>query len=481
MRFYDDVQLKPAKDHEIRMKEQEKYDLFPWSNYFRDAIIEQFKVPKAPYFEQLPSGKRPDTLIVRSLPAPWFVAQKDTNVEEHKRSGAKSKTSFAKQQLQSQIEEDFSSLYWFTQHGKVVLQAAFMRFGPVKRVELMFEMESREDEESLCFDVYVQFKTFEGFKLAFFSLDGAILRHERLKQEIQCRAEYDVDGYFFRDNIRLREARSELESQALEKETKKNRAALARQRRLIKESVRDAKRKVDSCREQMQVILAEVHEGNFLQFPAVATAKERAEGMMKTLIAMYQNLEEDGRMELESTAKRKGPSVSKVKAATVEVQRLVSKLDAELGIARVQSQLALRPLCDVLLDYRDVSIFRQQLMRKIQQAEMKSFFDGCTLFAPVNHMMLEDQSSMDDDDWNVHMIRGPYKMEDLNLLSNRGGGGMQMASGDHTLFCQLNEFGEYTVWLQIPRQPRRVVRILEADIICADGVIVHIVDKMIQA
>ena len=134
------------------------------------------------------------------------------------------------------------------------------------------------------------------------------------------------------------------------------------------------------------------------------------------------------------------------------------------------------PLPEVLGSFQSLSMFAWKVDECLRLDS--KWFDGCTIFAPLDHMFLGDLDCFDQSCWGVHKLNGPYRMEDLFMLSNFGTGGMQTSDGLHTLLCQINEEGEYSIWLNIKGQPRRVVRVLKGDIVCASGTIVHIVDKI---
>ena len=130
------------------------YDAYPWSEFYREEVMCSNKIPKPPYFLQLPSGKRPDTVVLRNVPVSWFLDTPEEVKEERERElretevakfpGARTITPGGTAQLSENTEPESDSPFWFTKHGHILIQAACMKFGRVKNVDLVFEMESRD-------------------------------------------------------------------------------------------------------------------------------------------------------------------------------------------------------------------------------------------------------------------------------------------------------------------------------------------------
>ena len=69
-------------------------------------------------------------------------------------------------------------------------------------------------------------------------------------------------------------------------------------------------------------------------------------------------------------------------------------------------------------------------------------------------------------------------MQDLYILGNRGPG-MMLCADISTLFCGLNEAGEYINLGIVAKSTRRIIRIISPDIRVQGGSIVHFIDKII--
>ena len=122
--------------------ENDTYDAYPWSAYFRDEVMCLSKIPRPPYFSQLNPGLRPDTLVLRTIPVSWFLDTPEEVAEERAREIRERKVA-QYSDTQDSSEPTSDTPLWFTKHGKILIKAACMRFGPVRRVDLVFEMESR--------------------------------------------------------------------------------------------------------------------------------------------------------------------------------------------------------------------------------------------------------------------------------------------------------------------------------------------------
>jgi hypothetical protein len=253
----NDYRVQSVSSRRTRSKSKhgndDKYDAYPWSAYYRDQVMILNKIPKPPYFLQLPSGLRPDTIVLRNIPVSWFLDTAEEVKEERERELNETKVvkfpgnmgggDNAKKEPQG---PESDSPFWFTQHGHIIIKAACMRFGPVRRVDLVFEMESRDEEWSLCFDAYIQFKYFSGFRDAYIAFDGGILLHispspppsstsntkesniKNQQESMYLIPEFDITGHFSDHQVQLRKVRKEME------ETKRDKEEYLRKRQHLK-------------------------------------------------------------------------------------------------------------------------------------------------------------------------------------------------------------------------------------------------------
>ncbi len=238
--------------------ESDTYDAYPWSRYFRDEVMVLSKMPKPPYFRQLAPGLRPDTVVLRCIPVGWFLDTPEEVAAEREREFRESKVvQFGTVpggagspgggrggggggdggEGDHDREPESDSPIWFTKHGKILIKAACMRFGPVRRVDLVFEMESRNEEWTLMFDAYIQFKTFAGFRDAFIAFDGGVLLHDADMRTVALEPEFDTTGYFSDHNVQLRKVRRELAKRKEEQEERALRVAAKRARQLYRDEL----------------------------------------------------------------------------------------------------------------------------------------------------------------------------------------------------------------------------------------------------
>jgi len=437
VRFYSHVRLASALDHQVMLLAKGP-DSYPWSKHFRQTVLVQHKTPIPPYFNQLPSGERPDTLIVHSIPAIWFLDEDDDDIND----------------------ELDDRLYNFTQRGATILEAAFLRFGSVKAVDLLFEMVNRDQEDSLTFDVYVQFITFEAFSKAFFALNEAVLYDDRNPDaQTLCTSKYDTSGYFCRKNRRLRAAKRDLAKQRSEQLEKAAKRKAYKMRRAMKDKHVQLVKDFNKCKDRLEVVgensrsvlhLESVKTG----LAIVATAVQEAEKLSGPT-ENYNNF---------------AMAIAKAKKSLKRIERLVDK---EVAV----SKLCVPTIFEVLEKHRAYKFLELICLKWDTNPES---FNGRTIFVPPDHAFLDEfTDTWEEECWGTHMLNGPYHMQDLYILSNCGSGMMLCANMSFTLNCRLNEAGEYIVWLTKRKQPRRVVRIVSSDIRVEGGSILHFVDKII--
>ena len=437
VRFYSHVRLASALDHKAMMLSKGP-DNYPWSQHFRQAVLVQHKAPVPPYFHQLPSGERPDTLIVNSIPAIWFLDEDDEDANES-------------------LDD---RLYNFTLRGSTILQAAFLRFGEVKAVDLLFEMVNRDQEDSLAFDVFVQFKSFDSFCKAFYAMNNAVLYNDQKpNMQILCSSKFDTSGYFCRQKRRLRAARRDLAKQRREQSEKKAKMQLLKAQRSIKEHHGRLMKEFKKCQDRIEALNENAKEIRNLVVveSGISKATALAEAAEKLSVS--------------------ADNLSKFEAALKRCKSQLQKMEKIVSTEVAVSKLKVPTIHDVLEDnraYRFLELVREKL------DEDPKFFDGRTVFVPPDHAFLDEfVETWEEECWGTHAINGPYFMQDLYILGNRGPGMMLCADMSFTLFCGLNEAGEYIVWVSRRNQPRRIIRIISPDIRVQGGSVVHFIDKII--
>jgi hypothetical protein len=439
VRFYSHVHLASPLEHEVMLLAKGP-DNYPWSDFFRHAVLVQHKIPSAPYFEQLPSGERPDTLVLYSLPAIWFIDDDDNDL------GA--------------APDD--RLFNFTQRGHIIVQAAFMRFGPVKSVDLMFEMVSRDQEDSLTFDAYVQFKTFEGYSTAYYAMNGGILYDDRTDDQVVCRVDFDTTGYFCRQNRRLREARRTLGKDKREREEKAAKAQARREKRATKDNHVRLMKEYRKYKDRLAAITDDARPVCHL---------ESIEKRLKAAGAALQKVAALTKPGASSARFESGIKLLKKKVEVAE--RIVNEKVAE-------ANLKVPSLLEALKGFGDAGRFLELVHEQVH--ERPEQFHGVTLFVPPDSAFLDEfVDTWEDDCWGTHILGGPYQMQDLYILGNQGPGMLLCGNMEQTMNCRLNEVGEYVLWLGTRNQPRRVVRVIDGkrDIRVENGTILHMVDKII--
>lgn len=439
VRFYSHVQLASPLEHEVMLMAKGP-DNYPWSDFFRHAVLVQHKIPRAPYFDQLPSGERPDTLIIYSIPAIWFIDDDDDDL------GA--------------APDD--RLFNFTQRGHIIIQAALMRFGPVKAVDLMFEMVSRDQEESLTFDAYVQFKTFEGYSKAYYAMNKGVLYDDRTDDQVVCRVDFDKSGYFCRQNRRLRQARRTLGKERREREEKAAKAQARRAKRAMKDKHDRLMKEYRKYKDRLTSIRED------------ASPVSHLESIEKSLQVASEALEKCSVFTKPGADSNRLEKFVKVLKRKVEAtERIVNKKVAE-------SNLKVPSLIEALRSFENAGRFIELVIEKLQ--EQPETFHGVTVFVPPDSAFLDEfVDTWDEDCWGTHILGGPYGMQDLYILGNQGPGMLLCANMHHTMNCRLNEVGEYILWLGNRNQPRRVVRVIDGkrDVRVENGTVLHMVDKII--
>jgi len=240
----------------------DKYNAYPWSSYFRDEVMVLNKMPKPPYFLQLPSGLRPDTIVLRNIPVSWFLDTPEEVQAEHELElattkvttfpGARTVTPGGTSVQAENKEPQSDSPFWFTKHGHILIKAACMRFGPVKHVDLVFEMESRDEEWTLCFDAYIQFKYFSGFRDCYIGFDGGMFLHDEDLASMFLIPEFDTTGHFSDHQIQLRKVRKEMEDTKLEQEEYQRKKIKYKLKKKYKEDVIKMKKVIHKLSNDME-------------------------------------------------------------------------------------------------------------------------------------------------------------------------------------------------------------------------------------
>ena len=437
IRFYSHVRVSSVLDHEVMLLAKGP-DNYPWSKHFRQAVLVQHKTPIPPYFNQLPSGERPDTLIVHSIPAIWFLDEDDDDVEE----------------------ELDDRLYNFTQRGATILEAAFLRFGSVKAVDLLFEMVNRDQEDSLTFDAYIQFRKFDGFSKAFYALNKAIMYDDRNpKSQALCISKFDTSGYFCRQNRRLRAARRDLAKQEREQSEKAAKVKAYRKHRAMKDKYNTLMKEFKKCQDRFDAVNENANPIGYL--------KSVKHGLKEAMTAMHIA---NKLHELADNYNAFGKAIKQLKLLLTNVERIVDK---EVAI----SKLRVPTIFEALEDHHAYTF--SDIIRLKLNSNPK-YFNGCTIFVPPDHAFLDEYTdTWEEECWGTHIIKGPYHMQDLYILGNCGPGTMLCANMAFSLNCRLNEAGEYIVWLTKRKQPRRVVRVIASDVRVEGGSILHFIDKII--
>jgi len=276
------------------------YDAYPWSAYYRDQVMVLNKFPKPPYFLQLPSGKRPDTIVLRNIPVSWFLdTPEEVKLEKERERRETKVTTYPGHSHHNgeatdvTLEPDSDSPFWFTKHGHIIVKAACMKFGAIRRVDLVFEMESRDEEWSLCFDAYVQFKYFQGFRDCYIAFDGAVLLHhkddaddydttatattpstttqsgqqenrpmqknkEKKVEALYLVPEFDISEHFSDHQVKLRKVRKEMEEKKRNQEEyliKRNNLKLKKQYKETVINLHKALKKMNNDMEDVEIYL----------------------------------------------------------------------------------------------------------------------------------------------------------------------------------------------------------------------------------
>ena len=242
------------------------YDAYPWSAYYRDQVMCLSKIPRPPYFSQLNSGLRPDTIVLRTIPVKWFLDTPEEVAAERERELRERKVARFEGDKESG-EPTSDSPLWFTKHGHIIVKAACMRFGPVRRVDLIFEMDSRDQEWTLMFDAYVQFSTFAGFRDAYIAFDGGIFVHDEDMSCMELEPEFDTTGYFSDKKVKLRKVRKEMAQRKEEEEEHARKVKLRKMRRNYRDDVENVQKAVKTMKNQFEDLEYELD--NLLQLRRV--------------------------------------------------------------------------------------------------------------------------------------------------------------------------------------------------------------------
>jgi hypothetical protein len=338
VRFYSHVHLHSSLDAAVMLLAKSPDD-FPWSGYFRHAVLVRHKIPKPPYFDQLPSGERPDTLVLYGIPAVWFLDDDDDDV--------------------GQPQDD--RLYNFTQRGNIVIKAACMRFGGVKSVDLLFEMVSRDEETSLSFDAYIQFQEFEGFSTAYFHLANGVLVDDRTNAQVPCKIDFDRAGHFNRQNRRLREARRQLAKEQRERAEKMAKVQAQKQRRAAKEQHAKLMKEFNRYRDRLEAVGGHALEVSDLDH--VVDAVEETGRLLNACgeFASMEQPQDQFRQRLQAC-----------KTQLVATERLVDK---EVAV----SKLRVPALLDGLRSFENATYFTALVEEQIQM-HGAGIFEGKTIF-----------------------------------------------------------------------------------------------------
>ena len=466
-----------------RHGEDDAYDAYPWSQYFRHEVMVQSKIPKPPYFRQLPPGLRPDTLILPGIPALWFLDDEEEHLrelEEERKEREKTKPKGVALLEEDKVEET-NTLFWFSQNGHLIMQAACSRFGPVKRVNLMFEMESRDMESTLMFDAQIQFETYKGFRDAFLALDGGLFFDDRHGVPCFLEASFDTTGFFSKRNIRLRHVRQELEKRQERQAAHRKKKEKYLRDRKVKDAVDLLKKELGKTMTELSVIEEMYESVSDLPFDLEVRdwhtkASEALSSCETSLVSVLQALREKRAGQLGLGATDPATGVQDAQRKLNEAKRTLKNTERE--IFRLQSVRTTQlPNIDDVLRKGENTTFMLGLVLEKQRVDPE-FFAGVTLFVPRD-LCFGDGNDWSEECWGTHIISGPYEMRDLYDLSNKGTGQLLCMDMQYSLSVSLDALGFFTVWIEKRGHPRRVIHVTRPDVKCAGGAICHFVDRII--
>ena len=161
--------------------------------------------------------------------------------------------------------------------------------------------------------------------------------------------------------------------------------------------------------------------------------------------------------------------------ATRACERLVEKVEAaKLRTVRVKErrrQFSLLLDVQSQLDALDNCGKFAELVRD-QAPDLR----GCTVLVPTDDAFLGDDDAFEDDCWGVHVIDGPWKMGDMAVAGRVLGRHVDTRHGIRT---RVQPDGRYAVWLDTDPSPPRRALVLEMDLSCQHGTVLHVVDGIL--
>ena len=153
--------------------------------------------------------------------------------------------------------------------------------------------------------------------------------------------------------------------------------------------------------------------------------------------------------------------VEKVEAAKLRTVRLKERRRQFSLLLDVQSQLDALENCGKFA----------QLVRE-QAPDLR----GCTVLVPTDDAFLGDDDAFEEDCWGVHVIDGPWKMGDMAVAGRVLGRHVDTRHGIRT---RVQPDGRYAVWLDTDPSPPRRALVLEMDLSCQHGTVLHVVDGIL--
>ena len=418
-----------------------------WEAYFFYQFVKlKYKTQKEPaeMYACLPPGRRPDTVRLKGFPVHWFT------------TGAGS--------------------------ARDVLSAAFAQFGAIRNIDI-----TRRREHT---DVFVQFHEMSAFEEMSLTLHDCELVHEGTRESWPCSVTYDTDGYFTCESIKHRRAkrmhRAEIERRTLAEEEAATRQAASSLRRLREQAIKRQETLEDGY-EGMLELLEELKVGDAPEVQAVVSAAHEALQRAETALASG----DVARFDRATTRAAQAVSLAEqtvqyTSAAQLhkvpELKATLEKMGALYFLSLLQPPAAAVNVNDgrVTLDTgRAANFAAAAAAAAAATAAAKPLppdLRGCTVFVPIDKSFFESADTWEHECWGLHVIPGPYRMQDLYTMNESS---ILTADMTSTLRTSVNAKGSYTVWVGQSRQPRLKARVLASDIRVCDGTILHLIDRIL--
>lgn len=292
------------------------------------------------------------------------------------------------------------------------------------------------------------------------------LRHE--DQTWPLRVRKDTSGYFTSKAIRERQNLIERQAYA-QKFREDSAAANARFEKYQQEQAMvEHVAKLDSTLDHLEILKRQMLENETLRLNHSLLKQISHRTQVASQLAH----------ELELASKKNNNSHDK--AAIVvrcrdmlrECQGLIVVLNRE--IRRVHMHIP--SVVDVMLDLGTTMFL--ELCQKVYPSESSSsLFQGCTMLVPENEAFYENLATFETQCWDVHVLDGAYRIADLAQLN---GGFVRSCKSNVVLRVKITVQGTYTAWIHGDSNPPSRARIRKADIVCQNGTIVHLVDRILM-